>query len=172
MRIVGCGSYGDQHAETDWYDYEEEVVEPVPPLERNVGLKVVKRNMDNFDIEMLDTELLDLPKSPLKRRKKSRKSTDSKVSGRDSRTSFRARTMVIFDQSIPDMSSTKKFSTIKSSLYKKSKVVAGGATIGTGTNFSDALSATLKSKKTVKRGGGDLSSRVGNESELPEPEPM
>ena len=61
-------------------------------------------------------------------------------------------------------------------MYKKTKtkVKGGGATIGTGSNYSDALSATLKTKKSInKRGaGGDLSSRVDYESALPEHEPV
>ena len=44
MRITGTGGgYGDHHQEADWYNYDDEVIEPVPPLERNVGLKVKKR---------------------------------------------------------------------------------------------------------------------------------
>ena len=35
-----ASEYGDKHIEKDWYNYEEESVEPLPPLERNVGLKV------------------------------------------------------------------------------------------------------------------------------------
>ena len=32
--------YGDHHPEIDWYDYEDEIAEPQPPLERYIGLKV------------------------------------------------------------------------------------------------------------------------------------
>lgn len=35
-------AYGDHHPEIDWYDYEDEIVEPQPPLERYIGIKIKK----------------------------------------------------------------------------------------------------------------------------------
>ena len=98
MRIVGRGNYGDHHAESSWYDYDAEVIEPVPPTERNVGLKTKHKPHISLDFQALDTDIVDIVKSPLRTRRKSKQSSRSKISaGGESKTSFRAKTMVIFD---------------------------------------------------------------------------
>ena len=48
-------TYGDHHPEATWYDYEEEIEEPKPPYERNLAIKVIKRQ--TLDIDLLDTDI-------------------------------------------------------------------------------------------------------------------
>ena len=52
-------NYGDKHLEHErnWYDYEEETVEPVPPKERSFGLKIKQRLFHTLDYSMLDADI-------------------------------------------------------------------------------------------------------------------
>ena len=49
--------FGDHHPERNWYDYDEEVTEPKPPVEHNVGLKVTKRINHAIDLSFLDADI-------------------------------------------------------------------------------------------------------------------
>ncbi len=101
-------NYGDKHLEQvhNWYDYEEESVEPVPIKERMLGLKIKPRLYDTIDYSMLDVDYdLDSQfdrRSP--RRRASRNTTYSKVKeseiNRKSRVDLKSSTMIAFDDNV------------------------------------------------------------------------
>ncbi len=122
-------NYGDKHLEQvhNWYDYEEESVEPVPIKERMLGLKIKPRLYDTIDYSMLDVDYdLDSQfdrRSP--RRRASRNTTYSKVKeseiNRKSRVDLKSSTMIAFDDNVSSPQSISPMTKKHRTMGKNSK---------------------------------------------------
>ena len=98
--------FGDMHPEKTWYDYDEEVMEPVAPTDSMVRIKIQKRTgkYASIDMEIIDNEIdrLSLHSLRKKPRRKGPSSRNSSHKGNDnasgaSKLSIQNTSMVMFD---------------------------------------------------------------------------